>query len=503
MIHYIWWIHHFESTKYYLQSGGIIMTKQWDSSLAASGDVSVFDGTPWTASEAGATLQLNLGEEELINRVNLNETSDGAVQAFHLEVLIGGNWENVYNNDYILKNRSCILPENETTSAVRLVVDELIGDAVINAFSADFQKCSNDKTFRNVSYASNQWYEEGWENFYSTPDQLNSLTDLIMINNFIFDEEGKFYIIAKKGEEITGRYAQDTDEANELMEQWITKLKSVCSNLAEGKTRLWFTVSADPHTSATTSTAFLQEDVRHTFAENVAAFARRHNIHGVVVDWEYPTTADSLQAFRILLAAMADVLHEKGLKLSSTLAPAYRNNLDKYQLEKLDYISYMTYTNTSNGSPNIQAQVPYERMEELIQELIDKGCPKEKIWIGLPFFGMPVPGAAVPYRALYTYYLKTNGVQTISKGLNKITYSNGKEYLYNGAYLLQDKVAYAAAMECGGVMSWWTGQDIPVFGNGQTAEVDDVTVQGTDSLTYAVYEAVVRFTGVNALDQES
>ncbi len=461
------------------------------SSTAAEGTVTVYDGGSWVAAKAGDTLELKLDGETKINRIRINEVTYGAVQTFHIEVLDGGEWKRVYDNDYILAGRTCILPEDVTTTGVRLVIDSLAEEATIDSFSADYQESNGNSAFMNVGYASSQWYETLGEGFKNTPDQLDTMTDLIMINNFTFDKEGNFAITAKKGGAKS--HPQDSAEGRALLDQWIAQLKSDCPNLAAGKTRLWFCLTAVDN-DAKVSGAFNDEAVRTKFVSEVVKLAQAYQMYGVDVDWEYPTTDESLSAFHLLLQTLSEQLHAAGIKLSCTACPNYKKFLDKEQYDVLDYVSWMTYTNNQNDSENVQAQVPYYKMRNLINETIEKGCDPAKIWIGLPYFGKPVGKPAATYRELAIEYLKKN--DTLPKGLNRIE-KDGLEYLYNGAYLLEDKVAFAAETGCGGVMSWWYGQDVDAFADSETDTAKGVTMTGEQSLVRTVYEAVERFTGVD------
>ncbi len=464
----------------------LLSVTSWAAGTAPTDGADLYEAeTEWTAAEAGAALQLDLGEDTLINRVRLNETSR-AVQTFHIEVWNGESWENVYDNDYILTDRDCILPEDVTTSAVRLVVDSLKGEATIDRFSADYQASSENAGFMNVGYASDQWYEKGWSGFASTEEQLNSMTDLIMINNFNFDTTGHF-VITQNGTS----YPYDSQQADQLMKKWTDRLKGASSHLAEGKTRLWFSITK-LNNNAGHSTIFLDEETRRTFAKEVVAFALRHNFYGVDVDWEYPDGGDAnLVAFHRFLATLSEELHRVGLKLSSTVCPNYKNFLDTAEYKVLDYVSWMTYTNVTNDG-NVLAQVPFEHMKNLIQDSINRGCRPEQIWIGLPYFGRPSGESAATFSDLYNTYMRANPGKPFPKGLNVIDMSDNKgkiyRYCYNGAYLIEDKVAFAAETGCAGMMSWWSGQDIKSFGE--------------DSLCHATYAAIKRFTGVDTLDPE-
>ncbi len=478
-------------------SDGAVFTALYEDAPAEPEDITIFTGQKWTTNNPGAVLQLDLEKETLINRVKITEPSDGAVQTFHIEVLNGENWENVYDNDYIQPERGCILPEDVTTTSVRLVIDSLNAEVSVTDFSADYQKSTENPDFMNVGYASHQWYEMGWDGFRNTKEQLNSMTDLIMIGNYTFDMAGKFGITKKKGETIT--YSPDSDEAVALMNGWVETLKGASTNLAKGKTRLWFSLT---HNNARLCTAFLDETTRTEFAKAVTDFALQYGMYGVDVDWEYPESSDSLRSFRLMLKALADELHAAGLKLSCTLSP-FSTYLTGTEFRFLDYVSYMSYTNIVKVGNSGRSQIPYNRLLSIIKDCTNRGCAANKIWIGLPYFGKPDGQPAATFSGLYQYYKKQNGDETFPKGLNVIEMPDDKgniyPYYYNGAYLLQDKVALAVEKGCGGVMSWWSGQDIKVFGDGETAEMGGVTARAEDSLVRTVYEAVKRFTGVDPL----
>ncbi len=456
-----------------------------------SGDLTRFDGAPWTADHAGDTLELDLGAETLINRIHLNEKTYGAVQSFHIEAPVNGVWTKVYDNDYILSDRSCILPEDVTASAVRLVVDSLCEPAVIDGFSADYQGGKNPD-FMNVGYVSYQWYDMGWEEFESTDAQLSSMTDLIMNGGFTFNGLGQFYITRRNGGTAQS-YEPDDPVADHLVQMWIDKLKDGCTNLKNGRTRLWFSLTAYERSMAN-STAFLDETVRRDFAKDVAAFAQRNGFYGVDVDWEYPDgSEDALRAFRLTLATLSEELHAVGLKLSSTVCPNYNYFLGAEEFKVLDYVSWMTYTNMEKGE-NVQAHVTYYKMKTLIEDSIARGCKPSQIWVGLPcFFQTPVKGLTTEtYRSLVSWVNRLLN----PKGTNRIV----DEYYYNGPYLLQDKVAYAAETGCAGVMTWWPGQDIKAFYDDEYDDFYGGRISGDLSLIRAIFEAVRRFTGVDTLD---
>ncbi len=473
---------------------------------APTDGATLFTGDTYTITAAGETLQLNLEEETTINRVKINEVVSGddveadtlGIQTFHIEVWNSETetWDNVYDNDYVGANRACILPEDYTTTAVRLVVDSLALTTTITSFTADYQAQAEDSSFMNVGYISSQWYEKG--GFSVNADHMNTLTDLIMISSFCFDADGNFYIIDRSNNKYDYFSDDETEaaKAKSLMDGWVEKVENACTNYANGYSRLWICITA-LDSDAKTSNAFRDAETRTAFCEKVAQFALDYDLYGVDVDWEYPEeNSSSLAAFQRLMVTLADTLHDNGLKCSGTVCPSYKHFWTSAMYEAVDYVSYMTYTNITD-TDTVQAQIPYYYMDELIDYSIEQGCDASKIWIGVPYFGKYTDIAAQTFRTLYTSYCKSYG--SLPKGLNIITY-NGITYCYNGAYLLQDKVAYAVEKGCAGIMSWWIAQDILVFNDGETVTNNGVTCYGEDSLVRAVYEAIVRFTGVDMIN---
>ncbi len=465
----------------------------------------IFHGVPWTSDTAGSKLQLTLDGETLINRVSLNESTTGSVQTFHLEVLQNGEWVTVYDNDYIAHDRNCILPEDVTTSAVRLVADTLNGSTTITDFTADYQASIENADFMNLSYVSCQWYEKGQFGYHS--EQYNTATDIIMLGNFRFDSAGNFKLVPEsryntvpeanqnRKDDIVG-LDPTSDDAVGLMNGWVETVKNGIPRLKNGDSRLWISLTGNDN--AKQSAAFNTEETRRKFAQDVAAFAVKYGLYGVDVDWEYPNpNQQAINAFRAMLAALSEELHKAGVKLSCTLCPAYKENLRSQEFAVLDYVYWMTYTNVKNEA-KVKGQVPYYHMRELVENSISRGCDPGKIIVGLPYFGKPAGKPAATFSSLYATYQQKHEDQPFPKGLNRID-MNGDAYYYNGAYLLQDKVAYAADLGCAGVFTWWPSQDIQVFADGETREMGSVTAKGEDSLVRAVYEAVRRFTGVNPI----
>ncbi len=459
----------------------------------------LFIGESVTISNAGDALLLNFSEDTIINRITINEEEAGGIQTFHLEVFTDGSWKTVYDNDYIGPNRICILPEDITTTGVRLVADTISGDTVITAFTADLQEKKENPSFMNVGYIALPWCD--MHGYAMNTDHINTLTDLILINNFVFDEQGEFYVTDHTGHpnDYFSKNPEEAGKAKSLMDGWVAKVKSMCVNYAEGRCRPWISLTAI-NPEAKVSAAFEDQHTREVFCDKVARFAVDYDMYGVDVDWEYPNTEESLSAFRKFMVTLADTLHKYNLKCAGTICPAYKHFYTAEMYEKMDYLSWMTYTRVTK-TDTVTAQIPFYYMQELLNYSISVGCDPSKIWVGLPYFGRPYAGKGnTHYMDLYyTYYVNHPDAGAFPQGINCLPNRNGDPFWYNGVYLIRDKVAYAAENGFAGMMSWWIAYDIPVFRLGETKERGSVTFRGEDSLIQTEYSTIRRFTGVDTL----
>ncbi len=436
---------------------------------APAAGADLFEGTPWTAKQEGDALWLDLGADTLINRIHLSEETYGGVQRFHIEVWNSTDWAEVYRNDYILTERDCILPEDVTTSAVRLVVDELAGDAVITAFSADRQESSGDSAFMNVGYVSADVYEPERnipEYYRLTGSQYKSLTDIIMAEGFLIDEAGAFRVGLWSGQtDISEVPLAGSEEAAALMRTWIKTLRTVGGNFTDERgARYWFSLT--PSVEGFDPAALLDGQTRDALAKSVAAFAAEHDMYGVELNWGHPTTPEGLQAFRLTVTALAAALHEAGLKCAVSLDPAYPTDLTAAEFQAIDYLNCMTYSSVEQ-TDTVWALMPYAKMTEAADAAIEAGCDRAKIWLGLPdavataYQESTLPETDVEF--WYDRYMEAAPIIASDGGdlesenvfVLRVPTQEGEQQatiLYNGTNLMRDKTAYAAASGFAGVM---------------------------------------------------
>ncbi|MGI5848003.1 MAG: glycoside hydrolase family 18 protein [Candidatus Cryptobacteroides sp.] len=180
------------------------------------------------------------------------------------------------------------------------------------------------------------------------------------------------------------------------------------------------------------------------------AYLKENGIYGAVdgidIDWEGPRVDDA--AYLVFLQAIKERFPDKGLTAAiSSRHPSRAGNL----IGALDEINMMCYTRFENGE-----HVPMSIFTRAIDEYLEVGVPKEKLLVGVPFYGRTdnlQDTEAVTYREVY------ESVPNLSPDVNSFV-KGGKTFLYNGYTLISQKGEYLRRKKIKGVMVWELAQDI-------------------------------------------
>jgi len=186
------------------------------------------------------------------------------------------------------------------------------------------------------------------------------------------------------------------------------------------------------------------------FLDAFDAYLRENGIYGAVdgidIDWEGPRVDDD--AYLVFLQAIKERFPDKGLTAAiSSRHPGRAGNL----IGALDEINMMCYTRFENGE-----HVPMSIFTRAIDEYLEVGVPKEKLLVGVPFYGRTdnlQDTEAVTYREVY------ESVPNLSPDVNSFV-KGGKTFLYNGYTLISQKGEYLRRKRIKGVMVWELAQDI-------------------------------------------
>lgn len=193
---------------------------------------------------------------------------------------------------------------------------------------------------------------------------------------------------------------------------------------------------------------------RTVFVQNLKAFVEEYQLDGVDMDWEYPDPGQSSLNYLALMRELRDALPNA---IISTAVISYGDDtglgIPTESFDFVDYVNVMTYDGSDHGT--------MAQFERGLQYWSDRGVPKEKLNIGVPFYSRP---GEVTYAKLIA--------NDPSAAQSDIFDYFGTLQNYNGIPTIQKKTEIAM-QQAGGIMFWELSHD----------------VQGELSLVNAIFEA--------------
>jgi GH18 family chitinase len=193
---------------------------------------------------------------------------------------------------------------------------------------------------------------------------------------------------------------------------------------------------------------------RSAFIQNLKAIVDEYQLDGADIDWEYPDPGESSQNFLALIRELRTAMPDK---LLTTAVVSYGDDnglgIPAASFELFDFVNIMTYDGPDHGS--------MEQFENGLAYWSGRGLPKEKIVMGVPFYGDP----NMPY-------FKLVKADPAAAQMDAYEYY-GTTFHYNGIPTIQSKTRMAMD-RASGIMFWALDHD----------------TQGELSLVNAIYQTV-------------
>lgn len=179
---------------------------------------------------------------------------------------------------------------------------------------------------------------------------------------------------------------------------------------------------------------------RKRFIKQLLSFCRTNNLDGVDYDWEFPATTSEEAAYAALLIETKQLF--AGHRLAVTVAVAHNQRLSSAAYQAVDQVHLMSYDH-GRHLPTFEAS------KADIQRQLSFGVPREKIYLGIPFFGRHRlnDDKVKSYAELSLRHHPANDIDELDG------------YYFNGLATVQKKVAYAQQQGLAGIMVWELGQD--------------------------------------------
>ncbi|MDB5272448.1 MAG: hypothetical protein JWO58_815 [Chitinophagaceae bacterium] len=121
------------------------------------------------------------------------------------------------------------------------------------------------------------------------------------------------------------------------------------------------------------------EKSRKKFASSLLYLIKEYELDGIDIDWEYP---DSKETFLALMKEIYPALHAQNKAISVAVAGEGVHG-DAVSTESFAYFDYLNIMAYDAGTPHSS----FEYANKCLGYWSLKGCPKEKIILGLPFYG--------------------------------------------------------------------------------------------------------------------
>ena len=140
------------------------------------------------------------------------------------------------------------------------------------------------------------------------------------------------------------------------------------------------------------------DSLRESFVNSCAAVVKDFGIDGIDIDWEYPGVPaagiscgpNDRKNFSQLMHDLRRVLGPDGMLMLATQARARAYNFDEF-LDDVNFVNVMSYDMGQvprHHAPLYNSeQFPGFTCEKAVQAHLDRGVPREKIVLGLPFYG--------------------------------------------------------------------------------------------------------------------
>jgi chitinase len=258
--------------------------------------------------------------------------------------------------------------------------------------------------------------------------------------------------------------------------------------------------------SARFSDAALTEESRTIFAESCVEFIVKYGFDGVDIDWEYPVSGglatnikrpEDKQNFTLLMKTLREKLDARGavdgkhyiLTFAGAAGNWYLHNIELDKLNHyIDFVNLMSYdihgtwesltdfnaplyVDSKSATPQYKTSV-----DSSVTAWLNTGFPKEKLVMGVPFYGIIYKavlhnnnglyqtysgGATISYNNIVGNYLNTLGYERFFHSEEMVPWLfNGSTFIsYDDPQSIAVKTNYVKGKGLGGMMIWELSQD--------------------------------------------
>ncbi|CAN5436940.1 glycosyl hydrolase family 18 protein [soil metagenome] len=188
------------------------------------------------------------------------------------------------------------------------------------------------------------------------------------------------------------------------------------------------------------------------FTQKLADYVEKHDFDGLDVDLEGPSINDDYGKF---IDDLSTALKAKGKLLTAALSQGYGGDkVPSGTFARFDFVNVMAYDGTGSwdkDNPGQHSSLDYAKSN--VKFWTDRGLPKSKVVLGVPFYGY---GFGDAYRNYGYDYKEILGLFPDAATKDQV----GSTIWYNGIPTMKAKAQWVRDEDLAGVMIWSLDADV-------------------------------------------
>lgn len=235
----------------------------------------------------------------------------------------------------------------------------------------------------------------------------------------------------------------NADNMGEDKHTWKHVMENIRSGLVPGGPDLRLGI-----TSGAWEKMCVNPESRKVFAVSLKRVLDTFRFDGVDLDFEWPdNTEEGFKAYGETVKIIREVIGNDYIFSVSLHPVSYKMPEDAVHV--LDFISIQAY-----GPRPIR--FPYSQFVKDVELVMDYGLPKDKLVIGVPFYGVESDGKL----GTESYFEFVSQGLVTDPGQNTLVYK-GKNYVFDGQDAIRKKTRFVIGQGLKGMMSWDLATDVP------------------------------------------